>query len=44
METKYKVDEYYDGSDQRPKGTFKISPSSIEKFFSRNENGMVRTY
>ena len=31
---KYKVDEYYDGLDQLPEGAFKISPSSVEKFFS----------
>ena len=26
--------EYYDGLDQLPKGAFKISPSSVENFFS----------
>ncbi len=26
--------EYYDGKDQLPEGAFKISPSSVEKFFS----------
>ena len=26
--------EYYDGKDQLPKDAFKISPSSVEKFFS----------
>lgn len=26
--------EYYDGKDQMPEGSFKISPSGVEKFFS----------
>ena len=29
---------YYDGKDQLPAGAFKISPSSVEKFFSEKVN------
>jgi len=35
MKVTYKVGDYYDGSDKRPEGSFRISPSSVEDFFSK---------
>lgn len=29
------VDDYYDGSDQRPEGSFRISPSGVHDFFDK---------
>ncbi len=35
MSVNYTVADYYDGSDKRPPGSFRISPSSVEDFFSK---------
>lgn len=34
MMINYNIDDYYDGSDKRPEGSFRISPSGVSRFFS----------